>query len=247
MREQAIFELDRGFTGPRDIICKTVVHRPRREIGFPLISGVVYGLLALGLLTAVVVTGLTLSGALILVGLELVIGLGLGWLAVAMLGEAIGARRFNRRGYEVRFELTRIEIRSVDGVEVVALADLPSHPFLQALPFDWRIRKLMRARAACERLAPQSEVRVVIETLALLESEDEEESLDGPPPARPLHAIIVGPGQVNFFQGDEEDLADARDSGLPVYRVATDWDPEARAHVPRLTPSAVVRIDGSAT
>ena len=153
MSEDASFDLDRGFSSPRDIVGKTVVHRPRREIGYPLVVSVVCGLFALGLLGAAVMTGLTLSGAAILVVLELVIGGSLGWLAVMMAIDLVAALRFNRRRYEVRFGLSGAEIGSVDGVERVALANRED-PQLAAWAAEWAEDR----RGAGQRLVSSSRI-----------------------------------------------------------------------------------------
>ncbi len=251
MSEHASFDLDRGFSSPRDLVGKTLVHRPTRDIGFPLVAGLVYGLIAIGLLTAAFMTGLALSGGVILlVGLELAIGAGLGWLAVMMGIDLVTQLRFNRRRYEVRFGLERVEIDSVDGVEPVAFADVAAHPLLRSLAIDRRIGTLMRVRGACQQLVPDSEVRAVLETIALLYLEDEPESShednDENGRTRPLYAVILRSGQVNVFQerDDPEDLDGAHRSGLPLYRVRTDWDPDSNSDVPRLTPAGVTRISG---
>lgn len=243
MTELASVDLDQGLPDPRAVARRTLVLHPRRDVGFPLVFGLISGLFALGLLTAAIVTIGALARGAVLVVLELIIGVGLGWLAVMMLGDAVAHARFNRRRLELRFELDRVEIASRTGVERVALADVPSHPLLRTLPIDRRVHTLLRARASCDSLPHNSDIRLVLETLALLQPESQEHDGPGAPPARPIHAIIVRPGEVNFFSGDPDDLADARRSGLPLYRVHTDWDREERVHAPRLTPAAVTRIE----
>ena len=242
MTELASVDLDQGLPDPRAVARRTLVLHPRRDVGFPLVFGLISGLFALGLLTAAIVTIGALARGAVLVVLELIIGVGLGWLAVMMLGDAVAHARFNRRRLELRFELDRVEIASRTGVERVALADVPSHPLLRTLPIDRRVHTLLRARASCDSLPHNSDIRLVLETLALLQPESQEHDGPGAPPARPIHAIIVRPGEVNFIF-DPDDLADARRSGLPLYRVRTDWNSNERVHAPRLTPAAVTRIE----
>lgn len=243
MTDLASVDLDQGLPDPRAVARRTLVLHPRRDVSFPLVFGLVSGLFALGLLTAAIVTiGALVHGA-VLVVFELLMGLGLGWLAIIMLRDVVAHARFNRRCIELRFELDRVEIASRTGVEIVALADVPSHPLLRALPIDRRVHTLLRARASCLSLPHDSDIRLVLETLALLQPESQEHDGPGAPPARPLHAIIVRPGEVNFFSGDPDDLADARRSGLPLYRVRTEWDREEHVHAPRLTPAGVTRIE----
>ena len=238
------YALDRGLSRPRDIVGETIIHRPRRDVGFPLVAGLVCGVLALGLLLAAFVTAGALAGGGVLVALEVLLGGGLGWLAVTLFADLRAHHRFNRRRHEVRFGVDGVEIDSTDGTERVALAEVQTHPLLRSLAIDDRVRTLMRVRAACHQQPPRSEVRQILETLALLHHEGEPGD-DPKPPARPLYAIIRASGDVGVFTedpDDPEDLDDARRSGLPLYRVRTDWDPDAHAHVPRLTPAALTRI-----
>lgn len=243
MTDLASVDLDQGLPDPRAVAGRTLVLHPRRDVAFPLVFGLISGLFALGLLTAAIVTIGALARGAVLVVFELLIGVGLGWLAVMMLGDVVAHARFNRRRIELRFELDHVEIASRTGVEIVALADVPSHPLLRTLPIDRRVHTLLRARASCDSLPHNSDIRLVLETLALLHPESQEHDGPGAPPARPIHAIIVRPGEVNFFSGDPDDLADARRSGLPLYRVRTDWNSNERVHAPRLTPAAVTRIE----
>ncbi|MBZ5713415.1 hypothetical protein [Nannocystis pusilla] len=238
MTEQANFELDRGSLSAA-AVGKTIVHRPTRDAGFPLVFGGICGALALGLVVAAVVTAGAVPATFLIV-LELLIAAGLGWMASWLLPDALAAHRFNRRRYEVRFELRHIEIRSRDGVEQVALADAPAHPFLRSLAIDSRLHPLLRVRAACERLPPRADVRVILETLALLHLDDEPSDAPVPPPTRPYYATIVG-GAAVFFRAPEE-LAHLRDAGTSVYRIDTAWDPASRTHTPRLTPASVRRV-----
>lgn len=240
MTEPAIFELNRGALLSPAAAGKTIVHRPTRDVGFPLVFGAVCGLLSLGLLAAAVVTAFAVPAA-ILVVFELAIAAGLGWLAIGLVPDALAARRFNRRRHEVRFTLKHVELRDVDGVERVALADAATHPFLKSLVIDCRVHALVRVRAACKRLAPRDPVRLILETL-VLDVLDVEPSFDGPdpPPPRPLHVILVD-GEVRPVY-DPADLAQLRAEGLTIYRVDTAWDPESRIHEPRLIPAAVRRL-----
>lgn len=233
------FELSPGTLLSSAAACKTIVNRPTRDVGFPLVFGAVCGLLSLGLLAAAIVTAFALPATLLVV-LELGIAAGLGWLALALIPDALAAHRFNRRRHEIRFEPGYVELRSIDGVERVPLADAPTHPFLRSLAIDQRIHTLVRVRAACERLPPRGDVRLILETLAL-EVIEEEPSLDGayPPPPRPLFAFIAA-GEARIFR-DPDALAELRAEGLTLYRIDTEWNPESRAHEPRLVPAAVRR------
>ncbi len=90
----------------------------------------------------------------------------------------------------------------------------------------------------------------MLETLALLYLEEEPDFYDDKGRTRrrtrPLYALLLPSGEVSVFQErDPEDLDDARGSGLPLYRVRTDWDPEAKSYVPRLTPAGVTRISAA--
>lgn len=238
MTTSASFTLERGTLLSPAAVCATIVHRPTRDAGFPLVAGLVCGALSLGLLVAALVT-LRALPALLLVVLELLLAAGLGWMASWLLPDALAARRYNRRGYEVRFELERVEIRSADGVEQVALADAPAHPFLRALAIDGRVHALVRVRAACEGLPPRADVRLVLETLVVQPFDDA--SVDGPePPPRPCYAVIVD-GEAQPFR-DPEDLAALLAEGTTVYRIDTVWDPVTGSHAPRLVPAAVTRV-----
>lgn len=235
------FELTHGSRLSRDAVGKVVVLRPTRDQVFPLVAGLVAGLPALGLLLAAGITLSAARGAALLVILELLIGGGLAWLAVTMLGDARAHRRFNRRRYEVRFELDRVEIRSSDGVELVPLADVAAHPLLKELSIDGRLFALVRVRDACARLGPTDHVRLILETLALTELDDAEAELGEPePPARPLFAVFLRPDQPTFLR-DPEDIADVRRSGHMLWQIRTRWDPYDRVHAPRLEPGAVTR------
>lgn len=243
MTDLASVDLDQGLPDPRAMVGRTLVLHPRRDVGFPLVYGLISGLFALGLLTAAIVTIGAVARGAVLVVFELVIGVGLGWLAVMMLGDAVAHARFNRRRLELRFETHRVKIASTAGVERVALHDVPSHPLLRTLPIDSRLHTLLRTRASCLPLRRDSDVRLVLETLALLHpSPTDHDDDSAAPPARPIHAIIVRPGEVNFIF-DPDDLPDAQRSGLPLYRVHTDWNADERVHAPRLTPGGVTRIE----
>ncbi|MDC0668902.1 hypothetical protein [Nannocystis radixulma] len=239
MTEQASFELGRGGSLSAAAVGKTIIHRPTRDAGFPLVFGAICGALALGLVVAAVVTAGAVPATLLIV-LELLIAAGLGWMATWLLPDALAAQRFNRRAYEVRFELRHIEIRSRDGLEQVTLADAPAHPFLRSLAIDSRIHPLLRVRAACEQLSPRADIRVILETLALLHLDGESIDAPVPPPPRPYYATIVGDAAM-FFR-DPEKLAHLRRTGTPVYRIDTEWDPAARTQAPRLTPASVRRM-----
>ena len=235
-------ELSRGFSHPRELVGRTLILRPRHDVGFPLVVGSFSALIAVALFFAVALTTLTLAAINVLVAIELALGIGLGWFALLMLRDALAHLRFNRRDPAVHFTLDHIELRSRDGVEPLALADLRTHPALRGLAIDPRVVALLRARSACRGLPPDSDLRLVLETLALYHPEAPE--LDHPPPTRPCYAIIVGPGEVNFFH-DPDELPDARSTGLPLYRVDTDWSPDERVYLPRLRPDAVTRISAA--
>jgi hypothetical protein len=101
----------------------------------------------------------------------------------------------------------------------------------------------MRVRAACEGLGPLDDRRRILESLALqdLDAEPDDDDADSDSPAPPIFAAVVGPGDVRFFR-DAVALTDARQQGWPLYRIACEWDPEAHAAAPVLTPSRVTPI-----
>lgn len=245
MTDSASVDLDRGLLEPRAMALRTLVLHPRRDVAFPLVFGLVSGLFSFGLLAAAVVSIEALAQGAVLVVFQILIGLGLGWLAILMLTDVVAHIRFNRRRLELRFERDRIELASRTGRERIALADAATHPVLRTLPIDPRLHTLLRARASCESLPADSDLRLVLETLALLHPEPTTHDGPEPPPARPIYAILLRTGKLNFFT-DPHDLPDARRSGLPLYRVHTEWDPEQRVFAPRLTPTAITRIDSTA-
>ena len=234
-------EINHGFPDPRTLIGKTIILRPRRDVGFPLVVGLICGLLALGLLAAVVLAFQALINGALLAVLELLIGLALAWFASLMLADAVAHQRFNRRRPEFRLALDRVELHTIDGLETITLTDASTHPLLRSLPIDARLHTLLRARATCKQLPRDADQRVILESLALFLLESPTDDLDDPPPEQPLFAIILRPGEVNFFH-DPDDLADARASGLPLYRVRSEWDPLLRIHIPQLNPAAISRI-----
>lgn len=241
MVEPPSVELSRGFSHPRELVGRTLILRPRHDVGFPLVVGIFSALIAVALGFVVAVTTHSL-GINVLVAIELALAIGIGWFALLMLRDALDHLRFNRRDLAVHFTLDHIELRSREGVEPLALADVRTHPALRGLAIDPRVVALLRARSACRGLSPDSDLRLVLETLALYYPEAPE--LDHPPPTRPCYAIIVGPGEVNFFH-DPDELPDARSTGLPLYRVDTDWSPDERVYLPRLRPDAVTRISAA--
>jgi hypothetical protein len=234
MARPQIFELSHGQLLSPAAVGKTIVHRPLRDAGSPLFLGLLYGVPGLGLLVAggvMIAAGLP---AMLLVVLVLLLGALFGWLAVGLLADAVAARRFNRRGYEVRFGLRNVEVRGPDGVERVTLAEALTHPFLRSLVIDGRVRTLLRVRAACMQLPNDDDVRVVLETLAVVEFDDGETSQTSEPP--PCFAVVTGGAAI--FTRDPEDV----ETGTPLYRVATEWDPAANEWHPRLTPAGVRRV-----
>lgn len=240
---QASFELGRGTPLTAAAVGKTIVHRPTRDVGFPLVFGAICGALALGVLTAAFVTfGAfpTTLPAMLLVILELATAAGFGWLGAALLHDALTARRFNRRRYELRFELELVEIRSVDGIEQLALADAATHPLLRPMPIVGQVHTLAKVRADCRGLPPRDDVRVVLETLAVDPPEGMEVSNDGGSPPPPYYALLID-GAASFTRRDD-DLESSRQEGVPIYRVDTAWDAEAQCSMPRLTPAAVRRV-----
>lgn len=242
MAEPPSVELSRGFAHPRELVGRTLILRPHHDVGFPLVVGIFSALIALGLFLAVALTTLTLAAINVLVAIELALGIGLAWFALLMLRDALDHLRFNRLGLAVHFTPDRIELRSRDGVEQIALTDAQTHPALHGLVIDPRVAALLRVRRACRELPPNADQRLVLETLALYHPEPAE--LDHPPPTRPCYAIIIAPGEVNFFH-DPDDLPEARSTGLPLYRVDTDWSPDERAYLPRLRPDAVTRLSAA--
>jgi hypothetical protein len=233
MAPPQIFELSQGQLLTPAAVGKTIVHRPLQDVGTPLFLGLLYGLPALGLLVAAVVMIAGGVPAVLLIGLVLLFASGFGWLAAGLLIGAVAARRFNRRGYEVRFGLRDIEVRGPDGVERVALAEAPRHRFLKSLVIDVRIRTLVDVRAACMQRPNRDDVRVVLETLALLAFDPPESESEGPPPC---YAMVAGDGAI-IMSSLEDVEADAA-----VYSVATAWDPVANVWAPRLVPAAVRRV-----
>lgn len=229
-----IYELSRGQLLPPAAVGKTIVHRPVRDVGSPLFLGLLYGVPGLGLLIGGIVIIAAGVPATLLAIVELLLGAVFGWAAVGLLADAVAARRFNRRGYEVRFGLREVEVRGPDGVERVALAEAPAHPFLKSLVIDARVRTLVRVRAACVRLADDDDVRVVLETLAVFEHDDVETSRSSGPP--PLYAMVTGGRAI--FTRDLDEVGD----GAPLYRVLSEWDEAANAWQPRLTPAGVRRV-----
>lgn len=234
MDRQETFELGRGQLLTPEVVGKTIVHRPVRDVGSPLFLGLMYGMPGLGLLVAGVVMLAGELRAMVLIVPVLLLAALFGWLAVGLFADAVAARRFNRRGHEVRFGLREVEVRGPDGVERVALAEAPAHPFLKSLVIDARVRTLVRVRAACVRLADDDDVRVVLESLAVFEDEDVETSRSSGPP--PLYAVVTG-GRAIFMRELEDE-----DDGAPLYRVLSEWDEAANAWQPRLTPAGVRRV-----
>jgi hypothetical protein len=238
MAQPQIFELSHGQMLSTAAVGKTIVHRPVRDVGTPLFLGLLYGVPALGLVVAAAVMIAGGGSAVLLVGLALLFASFFGWLAAGLLAGALAARRFNRRNHEVRFGLRDVEVRGPDGVERVALAEAQRHRFLQSLAIDGRFHRLVRVRATCMQLASGDDVRVVLETFALLELDEREGSeSSGPSSGQPRWFAVVTGGEASFMRDPE-----GVEEGTPLYRVAAAWDPAAKVWQPRLTPAGVRRV-----
>lgn len=235
------FELQPGtLLGPA-ALARPILHRATRELGSALFLGLVYGLIGLGLAVGGLLTAIVPwpgVGLKLLAVVELALAAVLLWVALAVLRDLLADRRFNRRQIVVRFGLDDIEIRSTDGLERVALTDAATHPLLRTLAIDGRIRAILHVRAACRRLAPDDERRLILEALALETFDPVSHSDDPPRDPPPLYAAAIA-GRVALAH-DPAELAD-----VPHWRVATGWDPDERVFLPRLDPSALTRPTSS--
>ena len=81
MAEPPTVELSRGFSHPRELVGRTLILRPRHDVGFPLVVGIFSALIAVALGFVVAVTTHSL-GINVLVAIELALAIGIGWFAL---------------------------------------------------------------------------------------------------------------------------------------------------------------------
>src|SRR5687768_7792131 len=201
------FELAGGAVLTPLAVGKTIVHRSRRGL-FMVLMSVLCGLASLAMFLGAALAAVTLRDAGVLVALEVVVGVVFGLASAKFVPQALADMRFNRLAYVVRFATDRVVITNVHGEESVALADAAEHPILRGLAVDRRVHVLTRLRAACERLDPLDERRLVLESLLLTDLDPERDDIDvdadsPDSPIMPIFAAIVGPGEVRFFRAAE--------------------------------------------
>ena len=76
MAEPPTVELSRGFSHPRELVGRTLILRPRHDVGFPLVVGIFSALIAVALGFVVAVTTHSL-GINVLVAIELALAIGI--------------------------------------------------------------------------------------------------------------------------------------------------------------------------
>jgi len=234
------FELARNSPLGPPAVGRPIVHRPVRELGSGLLLALIFGPVGLALAVGglLMLTGWPHPGLGLLGAVELVFGLVFLWVTAGVTRDLLASRRFNRRGLVITWGLEHVDITELAGAQRVALEAAADHPLLRSLAVDCRIHTVARVRHACRRLAPDDPRRLILETLALDALEPPPWTGDDPPAPAPLYAAVIDRRVVLAHE-----LADLDDCGDGTrWRVATAWDPEAHAAMPRLDPSALTRL-----
>ena len=215
-------------TDPRPALGAVIEQSHHHETGFPLVAGGGSAVLGLGLLVGGSLSfGTSVGLGVVSVG----IGLGLASLAQGLLRDVLRMRAENGRGLRIRYGLADVRVHASDAPErILTLDQALEHPLGDRVP--WRLRELLRARAALAGERAESERRLAVE-LAALHRRDF-------PEARWVSVAFPESGARIFT---EDDAADAWVvEGVSVWRVAAARDGPGGSLQPQLSKRAAQRL-----